>query len=126
MSRATRGHSRCVVGALLAGALVVGVAACGPGTTTRDGTWYLAEEPDPAASVVPITIEFGACDEYAVDVEESTGQVEITVVLTFHEPGGGEVCPDVLWVRSVEVSLDEPLDDRVVTGPGHREDPLTG
>jgi hypothetical protein len=108
--------SSLVAGLLAAFAL----AACGNGTTSRNGEWEVSGELDRSLSTVPIRIEYGpACEHLdGIDVEEDSERVEITVRIVFQEPDQDSACSDVGVSREVEVELDEPLGDRELTGPG--------
>lgn len=68
-----------------------------------------AEPPDVDGSVVRLTYTGSECQTRAwVDVEESTSRVVLTVRTVEHALS----CSDVGVVRTLEVTLDEPLGER--------------
>ncbi|WP_069387493.1 hypothetical protein [Cellulosimicrobium cellulans] len=105
----------CLVGGLL---VVLVLTACG-GTSSRNGEWAVSGDIDRSRSTVPIRIEYGpACEDLeGIDVEEDSERVKITVRLSAREPEESAACSDVGVSEEVHVALDQPLGDRVLTGP---------
>ncbi len=99
--------------------VVLALTACG-GTSSRDGEWTVPGDLDRALSTLLIRVEYApACEELqGLDVEEDSERVEITVRLSSRVPEESAACSDVGVSTDVEVQLDQPLGDRVLTGPG--------
>ena len=77
------------------------------GTTVA---WFRAQSSD--GVVIEVHYSSGACDDgAAADVEESSTTVTVTV-RTRNFPDGS--CSDAKVARTVEISLDEPLGDRLL------------
>lgn len=95
------------------------LVGCGRETVPND--WYLASAPDKESQRLQIVTEFSGqasgCNRYeAYELDEGADEVSISVLLS--RARSIQDCTEELVLHRVEVELNGPLGNRVLTGCG--------